>query len=210
MLSEPRWRKRMQLHEQDPGLRQATVCFRSLWGPAWKGESGGVAWQTFSSSLFFFTVLSLQKEYSPPPPLPCFFYLLSDPQHKHTQRYSAAIFKGLPGKKRNNKQCLRKKKACMLLKMGLWINFYHLLIHKVVFLFRVAAQKFSSLVLMICTYLFLLITLSGKDLSSRSETDLNCIFGKRARSAKVQDQVRDYTYLHHSELEKSFFETSIS
>lgn len=78
MLSEPRWRKRMQLHEQDPGLRQATVCFRSLWGPAWKGESGGVAWQTFSSSLFFFTVLSLQKEYSPPPPLPCFFYLLSD------------------------------------------------------------------------------------------------------------------------------------
>ncbi|XP_003455668.1 PIN2/TERF1-interacting telomerase inhibitor 1 isoform X1 [Oreochromis niloticus] len=28
----------------------------------------------------------------------------------------------------------------------------------------------------------------GKDLSSRSETDLNCIFGKRAKSAKVQDQ----------------------
>lgn len=28
----------------------------------------------------------------------------------------------------------------------------------------------------------------GKDLSSRSETDLNCIFGKRARSAKIQDQ----------------------
>uniref|UniRef100_A0A3Q2W2F3 PIN2 (TERF1) interacting telomerase inhibitor 1 n=1 Tax=Haplochromis burtoni TaxID=8153 RepID=A0A3Q2W2F3_HAPBU len=45
----------------------------------------------------------------------------------------------------------------------------------------------------------------GKDLSSRSETDLNCIFGKRAKSAKVQDQVRDYTYLHHSELEKKLF-----
>uniref|UniRef100_A0A8D3AI89 PIN2 (TERF1) interacting telomerase inhibitor 1 n=1 Tax=Scophthalmus maximus TaxID=52904 RepID=A0A8D3AI89_SCOMX len=28
----------------------------------------------------------------------------------------------------------------------------------------------------------------GKDLSSRSETDLNCIFGKRARSAKEQEQ----------------------
>ncbi|GLD59789.1 PIN2/TERF1-interacting telomerase inhibitor 1, partial [Lates japonicus] len=28
----------------------------------------------------------------------------------------------------------------------------------------------------------------GKDLSSRSETDLNCIFGKRARSAKDQEQ----------------------
>ncbi|KAM4522141.1 PIN2/TERF1-interacting telomerase inhibitor 1 isoform 2-T2 [Odontesthes bonariensis] len=28
----------------------------------------------------------------------------------------------------------------------------------------------------------------GKDLSSRSETDLNCIFGKRARSAKNQEQ----------------------
>ncbi|KAM7367983.1 hypothetical protein PAMP_014240 [Pampus punctatissimus] len=28
----------------------------------------------------------------------------------------------------------------------------------------------------------------GKDLSSRSETDLNCIFGKRARSATEQDQ----------------------
>lgn len=58
---------------------------------------------------------------------------------------------------------------------------------------------------MICTYSFLLITLPGKDLSSRSETDLNCIFGKRAKSAKVQDQVRDYTYLHHSELEKKLF-----
>uniref|UniRef100_A0A4W6E228 PIN2 (TERF1) interacting telomerase inhibitor 1 n=1 Tax=Lates calcarifer TaxID=8187 RepID=A0A4W6E228_LATCA len=31
----------------------------------------------------------------------------------------------------------------------------------------------------------------GKDLSSRSETDLNCIFGKRARSATDQEQVRD-------------------
>ncbi|KAM9355085.1 PIN2/TERF1-interacting telomerase inhibitor 1 [Pholidichthys leucotaenia] len=28
----------------------------------------------------------------------------------------------------------------------------------------------------------------GKDLSSRSETDLNCIFGKRAKSTKVQEQ----------------------
>ncbi|XP_035534540.1 PIN2/TERF1-interacting telomerase inhibitor 1 isoform X2 [Morone saxatilis] len=28
----------------------------------------------------------------------------------------------------------------------------------------------------------------GKDLSSRTETDLNCIFGKRARSAKEQEQ----------------------
>lgn len=97
----------------------------------------------------------------------------------------------------------KKKRACCW--KWDWINFYHLLIHKVVFLFRVAAQKFSSLVLMICTYSFLLITLSGKDLSSRSETDLNCIFGKRAKSAKVQDQVRDYTYLHHSELEKKLF-----
>lgn len=31
----------------------------------------------------------------------------------------------------------------------------------------------------------------GKDLSSRSESDLNCIFGKRAKSAKDQEQVRD-------------------
>lgn len=52
MLSEPHWRKRMQLYEQDPGLRQTTVCFRSLWGLAWKGESGGVAWQT-SLSVYF-------------------------------------------------------------------------------------------------------------------------------------------------------------
>lgn len=52
MLSEPHWRKRMQLYEQDPGLRQTTVCFRSLWGPAWKWESRGVAWPT-SSSVYF-------------------------------------------------------------------------------------------------------------------------------------------------------------
>lgn len=44
MLSEPHWRKRMQLYEQDPGLRQTAVCFRSLWGPAWNWETGGVAW----------------------------------------------------------------------------------------------------------------------------------------------------------------------
>ena len=42
MLSEPRWRKRMQLYEQDLGSRQTAVCSRSLWGPAWKWESGGV------------------------------------------------------------------------------------------------------------------------------------------------------------------------
>lgn len=52
MLSEPHWRKRMQLYEQDPGLRQMTVCFRSLWGPAWNWESGGAAWQT-SLSVYF-------------------------------------------------------------------------------------------------------------------------------------------------------------
>lgn len=33
--------------------------------------------------------------------------------------------------------------------------------------------------------------LSGKDLSSRSESDLNCIFGKRPKSVKDQEQVRD-------------------
>lgn len=39
----------------------------------------------------------------------------------------------------------------------------------------------------------------GKDLSSRTETDLNCIFGKRARSAKEQEQVRDVTiYVTHN------------
>lgn len=52
MLSEPFWRKRMQLYEQDPGLRQTTVCSRSLWGPTWKWESGGVAWQALSSVYF--------------------------------------------------------------------------------------------------------------------------------------------------------------
>ena len=56
-LSEPHSRKRMQLYEQDPGLRQTAVCFRSLWGPTWKWEFRGVAWQTLLSvycSLLFY------------------------------------------------------------------------------------------------------------------------------------------------------------
>lgn len=52
MLSEPRSRKRMQLYEQDPGPRKTAVCFRSLWGPTWKWEFRGVAWQT-SPSVYF-------------------------------------------------------------------------------------------------------------------------------------------------------------
>lgn len=52
MLSESHSRKRMQLYEQDPGLRQTAVCFRSLWGPTWKWEFRGVAWQT-SPSVYF-------------------------------------------------------------------------------------------------------------------------------------------------------------
>lgn len=68
MLSEPHWRKRMQLYEQDPGLRQTTVCSRSLWGPAWKWESGGVAWQTLSSvyfSLLFYPWSNKQEPHKP-------------------------------------------------------------------------------------------------------------------------------------------------
>lgn len=32
----------------------------------------------------------------------------------------------------------------------------------------------------------------GKDLSSRTETDLNCIFGRRTKPAKEEEQVRNY------------------
>lgn len=37
---------------------------------------------------------------------------------------------------------------------------------------------------------FFNLFLIGKDLSSRSETDLACIFGKRAKQMRNQDEVR--------------------
>lgn len=37
-----------------------------------------------------------------------------------------------------------------------------------------------------CGVFFLPLPLSGKDLSSRSEDDLSCIFGKRQKSMKTQ------------------------
>lgn len=70
MLSEPHWRKRMQLYEQDPGLRRTTVCFRSLWGLARKWESGGVAYRPHCPFIF----------------LCCFIPAARNQQHERTQR----------------------------------------------------------------------------------------------------------------------------
>lgn len=49
---------------------------------------------------------------------------------------------------------------------------------------------------LIYIFFYLFIFYLGKDLSSRSETDLNCIFGKRAKSAKDLEQVRDMEHIN--------------
>lgn len=57
----------------------------------------------------------------------------------------------------------------------------------VVYLFLIKLKM--TFTLLIYMYLFLLRS-TGKDLSSKSETDLNCIFGKRSRLEKDQEQVK--------------------
>lgn len=52
-------------------------------------------------------------------------------------------------------------------------------------------QRHFEAIFYIFIFYFLFSLHPGKDLSSRTETDLNCIFGKRAKPTKTQEEVRN-------------------